>query len=171
MLQFLGGFLSIKLEKEVKGSDCYLKMEGNFDEKMSLPAIDETFEVIHFDLKGLRAINSVGIKNWLNWVNSLKTEKFSFSNCPVSFIMQANMVEGFLPQGSSVSSFVVPYYCEVCDEEARHLFSPADVTVENDQVHFNTPHPKCEKGCELELDVNEKKYFKFLSIISKKAAA
>ena len=84
--------------------------------------------------------------------------------------MQMNMVEGFIPKGSFVQSFAVPYYCEDCDTESRQTMTSKDLTYSDGVVTFNSAPPKCAKGCELELDANEKKYFKFLSFSQSKAA-
>jgi hypothetical protein len=71
------------------------------------------------------------------------------------------MVAGFLPQGTTVTSFYVPYYADTSGNEKMVLFEngrefgagglkpPAEV--------------KDDSGEVMEMDVIEAKYFKFLN--------
>ena len=71
------------------------------------------------------------------------------------------MVAGFLPDNGKVESFYVPYYCDATGAEKMVLFSEgkeftgADVNPPEDVKDDDT-------GDEMELDVIEAKYFKFL---------
>lgn len=161
---------SLEVVQEVQGSELHLKFIGNIDESVAFPEFDQAFSKIHFDLEKVGAINSVGIKNWLMWLERLKGNAFHFSNCPVSFMMQLNMVDGFVPKASEIHSFFVPFYCETCDKEFRNLMKSSDVLFDGSQLSFPGGEPSCDKGCELELDVNENKYFRFLLEKRKSAA-
>ena len=78
-----------------------------------------------------------------------------------------NMVKNFLPNGSVVKSFFLPLYCEDEDRDTSVLIQVGkDVLVKDDQVKIVTPLADLVaadlKSLEWEIDVIEKKYFRFL---------
>lgn len=120
------------------------------------------------DLGGISHINSVGIRSWINWVKDISQgRKLIFRRCPRVIVMQMNMVGDFLPPGSTVESFYVPYYCETCDEESEVLFTVGkEIEVAGGTgVRINyDPKGSCKTpDCEIEIDTNEGRYFRFLS--------
>ncbi|MGZ3768968.1 MAG: hypothetical protein ACXVCP_05710 [Bdellovibrio sp.] len=153
---------------------------GKFDVKMSKAAdkltvqvagiIDEDVDfsqynlagnpAVVFELAGLKSINSCGIREWIKWMGSAEGMKVSFSNCPKVIVDQINMVDGFLPANGQVVSFFVPYYNDDSGSEKNVLFRYGTEFTENGL----TPPAsvKDEDGNEMEMDVIESKYFKFL---------
>ncbi|MES2857314.1 MAG: hypothetical protein V4692_15700 [Bdellovibrionota bacterium] len=152
------------------GDTLRLTLAGTIDEDVTFPKVEDGPQTkIVIDLKDIKTINSVGIREWLNWIKPL-TEKFEIvlENCPKAMVFQFNMVEGFLPPKAKVTSFFVPFYCESCDREDNVLFTVGkEVSGSNGQVKIDFDLPKanlCGKGepCEVEMDVTEAKYFQFL---------
>lgn len=158
-----------KATQQQEGANLVLSFEGTIDEDVSFPSVDASAaNSVVIDLHGVRSINSVGIREWLNWIKPLADQKpMVLQRAPKAIVFQFNMVEGFLPKNASVTSFYVPFYCDTCDKENNVLFSVGkEVTVESGQVklHFDMQQANICKGpdCELEMDVTESKYFQFL---------
>lgn len=151
---------SIQKTKE-NGADC-LTLKGNIDEDANFAAATVQGNAVTVDLEGVTAINSVGIREWIKWTKTLPSGcKMTVRNCPKIVVDQINMVLGFLPPGSKVESFFVPYYSDASGNEKMVLFvngrefkngkvTPPD-TVQDDA------------GETMEMDVIEAKYFKFVA--------
>jgi hypothetical protein len=108
---------------------------------------------------GIKSINSCGIREWINWISTAKGAVV-YDRCPKIIVDQVNMVQGFLPLSGKVSSFYVPYYSEESNEEKVVLFREGqEFTAEGD---LQPPSVTDSKGSEMEMDVIEAKYFKFL---------
>ncbi len=158
-----------KVEQSTIGDELNLVLSGTIDEDVQFPVLDiTTVKKINFDLKDVKSINSVGIREWLNWIKPLSEKtRVTMKNCPKTLVFQFNMVEGFLPKGSQVESLYVPFFCEKCDLEENVLFHIGkEIKVEggNVSVHFDLEKikPCKEAACELSMDVTEAKYFHFL---------
>ncbi len=133
-------------------------------------SIDENFNqftkeipktgAVEFSLQALKSINSTGIREWIKLMQSIPGAKITFTNCPKIFIDQVNMVSGFIPATSQVTSFYVPYYNEDLDKEALVLYKLGENFTAN-SVRVQDHH-KDEAGNMFELDVVKAKYFKFI---------
>lgn len=149
------------------GSNLTLAFEGTIDEDVEFPAVEAgKYTTVTLDLKKIKAINSVGIREWLNWIRPLAEKSdFVLENCPKAMVFQFNMVEGFLPARSRVASFFVPFYSESADQEENVLFRVGQEVIASDGQVALKYDPKAAKpgGVEdMEMDVTEAKYFQFL---------
>ena len=160
-----------KFQEKPEGDTLRMMFEGTIDEDVVFPPVDAgRFKKIVLDLKSIKAINSVGIREWLNWIRPLAEKAdFVLENCPKAMVFQFNMVEGFLPPKSTVASFFVPFYCEKCDKEDSILFNVGkEVKANAGQLTFAFDKTTiCQDkanaaSCEMEMDVTEAKYFQFL---------
>lgn len=158
-----------KSSQDVVGKKLKVTFEGSIDEGARLPELTTNgIEKIVIDLNGVRAINSIGIREWLTWIRPLAAKvEIVFERCPKSIILQFNMVEGFLPKNASVNSFYVPFSCDKCGYEGSHLYNVgSEVQVANKTVHLTVDAKalaRCSQNpCEIEMDVLEAKYFQFL---------
>jgi hypothetical protein len=155
---------------QLSGDTLRLNLSGTIDEDVTFPKIEDgPQKQIVLDLKDIKTINSVGIREWLNWIKPLSDKyEIVLENCPKAMVFQFNMVEGFLPPKAKVTSFFVPFYCESCDREDNVLFTVGkEVSGSNGAVKIDFDLQKanlCGKGepCEVEMDVTEAKYFQFL---------
>lgn len=115
---------------------------------------------ITIDLNQIVAINSTGIREWINLMHKLSKSTIKLAHCPKVFIDQVNMVKGFLPENASIESFYVPYYSEQKKSEMKVLFEKnkqftlTSVNFENNIVDGT--------GTAFEIDVIPAKYFKFI---------
>jgi len=158
-----------KASEKIDGENLLLAFEGTIDEDVQFPAVAASkYKKVCIDLKEVRAINSVGIREWLNWIRPIaESSEIILMRCPKALVFQFNMVEGFLPNRASVSSFYVPFFCEKCDREENVLFSVGkEVALVGGapKVTFDLASAGLckEAECAMEMDVTESKYFQFL---------
>lgn len=152
------------IDKQQDGAQLVLSFNGQIDEDASFAEADLSGagEVI-LDLEGIVAINSCGIREWIKWIRTApETSQIVYKKCPKIIVDQINMVAGFLPENGKVESFFVPYYCDESGAEKMVLFTEGQ---EFGGGGVNPPEKvTCdESGEEMEMDVIEAKYFKFLN--------
>ena len=63
------------------------------------------------DVAGIRRINSLGVRAWVDFMKLLRDRKVMFRRCSPSFVDQLNTVIDFRG-GAGVESFLAPYVCE-----------------------------------------------------------
>jgi len=150
-------------EQRQEDGKSVLVLSGHIDEDANLESLQPTTEnEIVIDFGNVTAINSCGIREWIKWLKLMpKEKKVTYVNCPKIIVDQANMVSGFIPDNGSIKSFFVPYYCESTDNEKMVLFSEGK---EFTGSEVNPPEGVVdeESGEDMDMDVIEAKYFKFL---------
>ena len=152
--------MELAIQKGTENGQVCVTMQGNIDEDASFaPATVEGSGVV-VDLSGVTAINSVGIREWIKWLGAAGDAKVQYHECPKIIVDQINMVQGFLPAGGKVTSFFVPFYNEDSGTEKNVLFTYGKEY--GDAGLTATPQIKDDAGNEMEMDVVEAKYFKFL---------
>src|SRR5687768_7774371 len=104
--------MSFAISKKPEGQQLVLEVKGNIDEDANFTPPDlGSFTNVTLDLEGVTAINSVGIREWIKWMKGFPASvKLGVRKCPKIIVDQINMVAGFLPAGTTVQSFYVPYY-------------------------------------------------------------
>ena len=155
--------MSFKITPKPEGAKLVIEIAGNVDEDAGFqpPDLGASSAVV-LDLGGVTAINSVGIREWIKWVKSMPSSiQLSVRRCPKIIVDQINMVAGFLPPGTKVESFFVPYYADSTGSEKMVLFQ-AGKEFDGGQVNFPS-EVKDDAGEVMEMDVIEAKYFKFLT--------
>lgn len=151
----------LKVAMEACGKGLKFSFSGSIDEDFHCEnLLKQTPLEVHIDFKGVKMINSCGIREWVKYVEKIgsKTPIFYY-NCPQIIVQQMNMVAGFLTSSSTVKTFAGPYFCEACDEEHVLPLESAQLT------GGKAPGMKCP-SCqgEMEFDAIEKQYFQFLKI-------
>lgn len=137
-----------------------VKFEGAIDEDVDFSQYSLSGAKALINLSALKSINSCGIREWIKWFSQYPQMQFEFEECPKIVVDQMNMVQGFLPATGKVSSFYVPYYNDDSGDEKNVLFIFGN--------HFDAqggltyPVVKTDSGEDMEPDVVEQKYFKFL---------
>lgn len=141
-----------------------IALHGPLDEHMRLPEVPSYIEGrLEVDLQNLESINSVGCRTWIQWIQNVKTsEGIELYNCPPQFIVQASILFGAVPEGVSIRSFYVPYYCDSCGAEellkveCQDLQSLADLNIKDEIIC-----PIC--SALMTIDVVKPKFFAFLA--------
>lgn len=153
------GKLDVKINKAA--DKLTVQIAGTIDEDVDFSQFNLAGSPkIDIELSGLKSINSCGIREWIKWMGTAGAAQISFNNCPKVIVDQINMVDGFLPTSAKVNSFYVPYYNDDSGSEKNVLFRYG---TEFSEGSVTPPASvKDEEGNDMEMDVIESKYFKFL---------
>jgi hypothetical protein len=109
------------------------------------------------NLAGLRSINSLGVREWAQFLLSLtKKSTVVLEECSVVFIDQANIVPQILA-GARVASFFAPYFCPQCNIELNCKLSVANHRKKLSERRAPQIIHSC--GAELQFDALEESYF------------
>lgn len=154
--------MSLAINKKPEGANLVLELKGNVDEDANFAPQDiGGAGAVILDLEGVAAINSVGIREWIKWVKTMPASvKLSVRKVPKIVVDQINMVSGFLPAGTVVESFYVPYFADASGSEKMVLFTNG-TEYKDGELHAPA-EIKDDSGEVMEMDVIEAKYFKFL---------
>lgn len=155
--------MSFAINKKTEGANLVLEIQGNIDEDANFAAPDlGASKSVVLDLDKVSAINSVGIREWIKWVKAFPAGvQLAVRKCPKIIVDQINMVAGFLPPGTKVQSFYVPYYADSSGNEKMVLFEEGK-EYKGSEI-FAPAEVKDDGGELMEMDVIEAKYFKFLN--------
>lgn len=131
-------------------------LSGNIDEDARFDELKKVRGPVIFDFGGVTAINSCGVRNWVNLLKGFKQADIAYRRCPPTIVKQLNMVPSFMGR-AKVESVFVPYVCHNCDHEQRLL-----VEVRATRAGL-PPRLRCE-NCgkeEMEIDGEEQQYLAF----------
>lgn len=151
-----------KLEKSESGGKTIFKLSGSINEDSKFDEGDFVgLKEVILDLNEIIEINSCGVREWTKWISyAVHLTSLSYINCPKVIVNQINMVTGFLPKNATVDSLYVPYYCASSGNEKMILFSRGR---EFTDTELNPPSIIDDaSGEEMEMDIYEEKYFRFL---------
>lgn len=150
---------SLNIDKA--GSVWQVKVMGTIDEDVDFGLYSlEGAPAVEMLLSEVKSINSCGIREWIKWIGTAGQVPVVYNECPKIIVDQINMVQGFLPAMGKVQSFFVPFYSEESGNEKNVLFSSGQEFDESGGI--KVPSIKDESGQDMEMDVVEAKYFKFL---------
>lgn len=130
-----------------------------------LPAIAEsnTTHFLEIRLGPKVVFNSSGIRDWIRWLRPYANKQsisIQIFDCPESVIQLINMISDFIPANAEIMSFYVPFYSEHTRETQRILLTRGHEYLE-DKVKL--PEVFDAEGNRMDLDVDAKRFFKFLS--------
>ncbi len=150
-------------------SECSIHIEGAINENTDFFQVElGGVKIVILDLEHVHSLNSMGLRNWVLWIRSLKSRAQTyFRNCPRPVVDQMNILQGFLPMGAVVESFFVPYTCPSCQHEENYRatrgkdFMEGTVDAREGLIlSENRPCPVCSG--QMEWDIIPAKYFAFL---------
>ena len=133
---------------------------GIIDENADLSPLSELgARPIEVNLRGVRRINSFGVRTWIDAVRRIApSARLTFVQCPPPVVDQCNMVSGFLGHGA-LTSFFAPMVCAECDEQIDQLFETAACRANGGKLP-ETRCPRC--GRPMEVDDLEEQYLLFV---------
>jgi hypothetical protein len=160
----------LKTTKERIGTDVTMRLIGEINERseIQMPELKEV-KTITFDFMHINHINSSGIRFWIQFVQTIPPEIIPhFKNLPKIIVDQMSMVVGFMPKGSVIDSFEMPFFCDKCNKSERemlqkdlHFMQATGTTASN----LRLPRVGCGQTiCEMTPDMLPKKYLRFLEI-------
>ncbi|OFZ10576.1 MAG: hypothetical protein A2Z20_08935 [Bdellovibrionales bacterium RBG_16_40_8] len=160
--------MAFSFQNEVTSSHNILIFSGAIDERADFSTIQLTDgKELIIDLEKVNRINSLGLRNWIKWIRSLKSYMITLRKCPNIFINQMNILEGFFPSNSIIESFQVPYTCDGCGLQtitlARRGEDYCEATADRPEQINIPPIIKCDKcGGSSVVDIVFTKHFDFL---------
>jgi anti-anti-sigma regulatory factor/DNA-directed RNA polymerase subunit RPC12/RpoP len=147
--------------KELKGTILTVRLAGsieesvNFDQLIGPPPAE-----LHVNCKEIPRINSVGVKAWIKYFQSVQAKgtKLVFKECSTAIVEQINLISNFTC-GGSVESIYVPFSCTGCKAELVGVFKTEDLR----RLQLKLPDLKCSKcGGKAVFDDIPEEYFGFL---------
>lgn len=153
----------LNVVKEQNGNILIARLSGSIEESVHFdqligPAPSPPNE-LHVNCKGVPRINSVGVKSWIKYFQSVaaKGTKLVFQECSTAIVEQINLISNFAC-GGVVESIYVPYSCENCKSELVGLYKVDALK----QAGFKVPDLKCTKcGGKAVFDDIPEEYFNF----------
>ena len=149
--------MQFSVEEIINDNIIRYRVRGYVNEAAIFPPLRQA-PVIRIDLGEVIGLNSIGTRNWCDWIARVKApESILVERCPVIFIKSFNNVVGALPANMHVVSFYVPFVAP--SDGAR-----TDVLVTKEQVSASgkllLTDVKDAKGELLEADVLDD-YYRF----------
>lgn len=159
--------MALKITTDLIDNTLVLTLQGSLNEyssELQEVAVHPSCD-LSLDLRYLTAINSIGIRNFQNWIHKVESKRIILLRCPRSFVYQLNMIHGFLPARSEIKSFYATYYSEATGSEVDKLFVRGiDYDVINGEVKILAADVKDAYGNIMELDDIGGQFFRFLQI-------
>jgi anti-anti-sigma regulatory factor len=147
------------------GKDRRIRFSGALDERSELPELEgDTQGRLFINLSELSLINSLGCRQWVKWLKSVKAKGgIVLEECSTPVVNQMNILVGFLPPSVQVQSCYVPYFCDSCAKEEQVIvrLDDADPKKSVEALPETRECPHC--GSEMELDISKPRYFYFLN--------
>jgi len=98
---------------------------------------------VDFDLSQVSYINSLGVREWVNFLRRAGVQGYEFHACSTAFILQASLVPDVLGRGT-VASFFAPYHCEECEYGEERLLQTATVLASEAREPPEYQCPSCD---------------------------
>ncbi|OFZ17718.1 MAG: hypothetical protein A2Z20_00370 [Bdellovibrionales bacterium RBG_16_40_8] len=144
-------------------------MRGTIDESVNFKIIKPKNEAqLILDLKGINRLNSLGLRNWVQWMRFLNPHAgIVLRNCPNVVVHQINILDGFLPEHSIIESIEIPYTCDGCGHQTTYLAVRGrdyfEATADKaEQVSLPLQRKCVSCGDQAEADIMVAKHFRFL---------
>lgn len=137
-----------------------LRLHGAIDEDADFSDVLETakkYPDLRIDLAEITRINSVGVREWVNFIRALDDRRsVVLEKCVPVVVTQLNMIANFAGT-ARVASVYAPYVCEECGHEESIL---VDTSQKIDVDAFaERPCNQCNET--MELDDLPESYFSF----------
>lgn len=147
-----------KIEVVTKGDKPTAMLHGIIDEDSTFEKLASAGKSVTVNFKNVTSINSLGVRNWVNFLKEIPGTEIFYQECPPLIVRQLNMVPSFLAHAKVLSVFV-PYVCDNCETESLVLLESSSFHNKN-SIPETKPCESCKKG-EMELDGHPQQYFAF----------
>ena len=149
----------VRISLQAQGDHTVVTFEGSIDEDTQYGSILKTQGALVFRLMGVKNINSLGIRNWVNFMRELGTRSVIFAECPPVLVRQMNMIPSFRGN-AKVQSVLAPLVCDACEVEKMELVTSDHFADGSDRWSAPQACSQCQKK-EMVFDGNPKQYFAF----------
>ncbi len=149
--------MSASLEWAWEGSR--LLLAGRIDENADLEALVGEIPAsgATLDLAGLSRINSIGVREWMDFVSTVADRPLTLERCAPVFVDQLNAIANFAG-GATVKSVLATYECEA-DGESQ-LLEAQTADVRDGRLPFSPRCPRC--AAEMVPAQENELYYRFL---------
>ncbi|MBY0471890.1 hypothetical protein K2X30_12045 [bacterium] len=147
--------------KETTDQGLVVRLSGTIEENVNFEQLIGTPPAkLIVNCKEVARINSVGVKAWIKYFQSLQGKsKLRFQECSTAIVEQINLISNFLC-GGGLDSIYVPFTCVSCKSQLVGLFKIEDLK----KMGMNVPELKCSKcGNKAVFDDIPEEYFGFLT--------
>lgn len=161
---------ALKLRARIARGDGFvaLRLEGVIDEHNGLAQMGVALgagETLLVDVGGVKRLNSVGVRDWVNWLRALrpKFREIVLFDCPAPVMNEVNFVKNFA-EGAYITTFAAPLFCARCQKEESRILDT--LRVKNGAGGITLPSFACDRSdCENALDDDEETYFGFIPLL------
>jgi anti-anti-sigma regulatory factor len=154
----------INVVKEQQGKALVVRLVGSIEESVSFDQLigvpQAPTDELQINCKGVVRINSVGVKTWIKYFQSLSSRgiKLKFVELSTALVEQMNFISNFRC-GGEVESIYVPFACEKCHSELVGLFRVDALK----KMQCKIPPLQCSKcGGKAVFDDVPEEYFGFI---------
>lgn len=157
----------LSVETRQDGDVTVATLKGTIDEDAELVSkLQGLTGKVRFELADITAINSCGVREWINALREIegRDTRIEFAGVSVALVQQFNMILNARGLGR-VTSFHAPYYCDKCRRPREILLTIAEHPGLQNAGELRVPARECPScGQALEFDEIEEKYLNFLEI-------
>lgn len=102
------------IQKNMVRTTANFVVSGNIDENSKFPSLQDMGKPteVQIDLQRVTGLNSVGIRSWCQWIETIGNIPIVVENVPALVIKAFNVVLGACPPNMQVTSFYVPYFAQ-----------------------------------------------------------
>lgn len=144
----LKGGLKARIER--RDGATKVALSGTLNELTDLSPLQSLPSPIHIDLEHVDRINSLGVRNWMNFIRDAEAANVAlvFERCSPTIVSQMSMISNFMGTRSRVTSVIAVYLCPSCMTE--HLQGADVVYGKPLQLPASMPCRSC--GSAMEVD-------------------
>jgi len=120
-----------------------LLLRGDVTEHAKLlePIANLSSGPVRFDLAGIRRINSLGARLWIQMMRTLKDREVILERCPPAVIDLLGCLQDFRGH-ASIASVLLPYSCDACHHLTLHEESTENLR-RNQKLAERSPCETC----------------------------
>lgn len=152
----------LTVNKQETDRGIFIALVGTIEETVNFEQLIGPFHgLLTVNCRGITRINSVGVKTWMRYFQSLKMRGFHFKfiECAPPIVHQLNMITNFAC-GGEIESILLPYTCTTCKKELASMVLTKDLIA----AGLKVPEVKCATPqCEVYFDDDADDYLYFLS--------
>ena len=148
--------------------DGVVALEGVLDEQSNLSSLASALPATgaSLDLAGVKRINSIGIREWREFLRAVAGRPITLLRCPPVFVDQLNTIANFGGH-AEVSSVLAPFECLRCGEQQLVLLEVFAGDLDPLERMPEAPRcPSCQEA--MQLDGEPTGYFRFLKLVAMK---
>lgn len=129
--------MSLKITRQDESDIPSFSIAGEINEEKNIldPLLVPGMRELRVSCKGVRRINSIGVKSWIQFFTGLRSQgvRLRFTECSSAVIQQANLFPNFLIDGE-IESLYAPFLCEDCGKESDLLFTLAELQAKSFEI-------------------------------------